>query len=1376
MPEIITLKVRVDEGTSAAAIEKYRQFAKEMNHTVIKPKVDLSGIQQTDTVIQSRINLLTGVTRETSNINKQTSMFGKLSKEAFKQYSSGVINAEQAVQGFTKNIKDAQTETQKTGDSIGALSAKVLKWAAATTLIYAPIRAFREALTTLKEVDGQLVSIQKVTDMTREEMDALTDSAYALASQMGRTADEVLNASVTFARAGYGEQIEQLSELSVLVQNVGDVESDTASEFLLAVDAAWKLNGSYSDLIEVVDGLNEITNRNATDMDKMTSGITVAASVFASAGESAQTFAAMLGTATAATQRSGSEMARGLRTIAMNIRQIRGETEDGELIDGESIANAAKALQQYAGISTMTNGQLRLTSDVLGELAGKWETLDTVAQSAVAEALAGKRQANILTALMSNWDKYEKMMQDYAEGAGSALKENEIYLESWEAKSKQLSAAWTEFVSHLVDSDAIKAGLDVMIAFVEVLDSAPGKAALMVAALGALAVGADALKNKVEKLNFAMLKNPIFLAISGTTIGVAAIISIFDAISTTLEEQKEIVQDLTTEVNNLQSEYDQLLNNPDRTEAEERRLKILQLELDTQKELLELEKKKQYQMEWGSQVATTETQWTYDSMGNQVPASMSIVYKDRAEVIREQIESYSAVEAEAQKAWDAVEGLTYGTEEYAEAVEKAAEADEEAAKVNADKLDLITQTIENLESYGDLLGTSERELLEWLYLLVDQEYELSEAMEESSNSAASWSVAEKSHIEILAEVKENVELLRDAQEELNENNVLSADTAQKLIEKYPELADQLTLTENGYILTKNALDDLIQSQIQQYGMNDQAQESAQNAINAQAEMRGYIIDTTLSIWDQVYALQALYATEKLNEGWTRSEIYKTSQWQDYASILASYENAQRNEKKAEEVVNQLMNAPRSSSSGGSSRSSAKQEETDPFQEMKDALDDTLNDMEHQIFLWEKQGNMSEAIINQYRAMQQKVHELAQYYRSQGLDENSEYIQALQKQWWSYEDSISSMQNALLDELKTAVNEQLERAQEARDRELEALDAELAKLEESRRLEEEKLTLQEKQLAVEEARKALLDAQNERTIRRLQNGVWEWVADEETVRTAQDAYADAKKELRDYQEDLAYNAAVEEINARKEAINAAYDTIEESWERIIESMESPSREISEILNDIADYGAPLLQQNVNSINALLGSLSNYMAAVVGTSTGGSVSGGSKDYKNDATDYSKLMLNASSAGEFSYWAGERDKKAAAQGIDYTSSGYRDNSTLFNEWKKTHTFDSGGILQGIGGIKATAQNEAVLSPEMTERILSPVSNERFTSFANALGLIFGSAEAFASQMTAGNRYSSITDSHAVNYYINGVKIGQDMAQQPLSTVLSTLKLYTN
>ena len=191
-------------------------------------------------------------------------------------------------------------------------------------------------------------------------------------------------------------------------------------------------------------------------MAKLADGVSVAGSVFSTSGESVQMFTALLGAGTAATQRSGSEVARGLRTILMNIRQIKGETEDGELINGESISKASTALKEYAGIQTIVDGELRKGSDVLRELAGKWDSLGSVAQSALAEALGGKYRANILVALMSDWDAVEKQMRDYASGAGSALAENEKYLDSWTAKSAKLSAAWTEFVSASLDSGTIK--------------------------------------------------------------------------------------------------------------------------------------------------------------------------------------------------------------------------------------------------------------------------------------------------------------------------------------------------------------------------------------------------------------------------------------------------------------------------------------------------------------------------------------------------------------------------------------------------------------------------------------------------------------------------------------------------------------------------------------------------------------------------------------------------------------------------------------------------------------------------------------------------------------------------------------------------------
>ena len=67
-----------------------------------------------------------------------------------------------------------------------------------------------------------------------------------------------------------------------------------------------------------------------------------------------------------------------------------------------------------------------------------------------------KRQANALTAVLENWQDVENAIDIYANSAGSALRENEIYLDSWEAKSKAVSAAWNEFVNGFLNSDWIK--------------------------------------------------------------------------------------------------------------------------------------------------------------------------------------------------------------------------------------------------------------------------------------------------------------------------------------------------------------------------------------------------------------------------------------------------------------------------------------------------------------------------------------------------------------------------------------------------------------------------------------------------------------------------------------------------------------------------------------------------------------------------------------------------------------------------------------------------------------------------------------------------------------------------------------------------------
>lgn len=80
--------------------------------------------------------------------------------------------------------------------------------------------------------------------------------------------------------------------------------------------------------------------------------------------------------------------------------------------------------------------------------------------------------------------------------------------------------------------------------------------------------------------------------------------------------------------------------------------------------------------------------------------------------------------------------------------------------------------------------------------------------------------------------------------------------------------------------------------------------------------------------------------------------------------------------------------------------------------MSEAFDKIIGNFEHSIFMLERNGGSTEDIIGTYKSMQQAAHNQAEEYRKLGLDENSDYIQALQKQWWKYQDSIDELEHSV----------------------------------------------------------------------------------------------------------------------------------------------------------------------------------------------------------------------------------------------------------------------------------------------------------------------------------------------------------------------------
>lgn len=405
-----------------------------------------------------------------------------------KEFVDGVKNASGSLKKLRANYAQTRNETDKLtnstnvlGDTFSHIVGKITVWQVVNTAVAKVKRSFTEAIDTMKQVDTEMTAIQKVTGNTSAEMEKLGNTAYEAASKYGVAVTDYLKSVGTFAKAGYKEMSEDMAELATKTQLVGDVTSDIANQFILSADAAYKMKGNVEELNDVLDKANEIENNYATSIQKMAEGFPIVANVASMANMSIDELMAALGTITAVTQESGTKAATALRALILNIiGDTETEIEDGVSWTKDEINSLNDALWIYAEDAmkaAQASGTLVDPMKAIASLSKAYKDgLLTQAELASLESdLGGKLRTNQLDALVKNYDMYAEMLDKVANSAGSADKEVSIMLNSWESKTNILKNRWTEFISHLTDTDLIKGALDGLIKLVEALDSGFGK-------------------------------------------------------------------------------------------------------------------------------------------------------------------------------------------------------------------------------------------------------------------------------------------------------------------------------------------------------------------------------------------------------------------------------------------------------------------------------------------------------------------------------------------------------------------------------------------------------------------------------------------------------------------------------------------------------------------------------------------------------------------------------------------------------------------------------------------------------------------------------------------------------------------------------------
>lgn len=295
----------------------------------------------------------------------------------------------------------------------------------------------------------------------------------------------------------------------------------------------------------------------------------------------------------------------------------------------------------------------------------------------------------------------------------------------------------------------------------------------------------------------------------------------------------------------------------------------------------------------------------------------------------------------------------------------------------------------------------------------------------------------------------------------------------------------------------------------------------------------------------------------------------------------------------------------------------------------------------------------------------------------------------------------------------------------------AYDDLISKLEELRDLQKESTEWEEKKLAVMEAEQALENARNEATVRRFNQatGQWEWQTDEKKI-------AEAEKNLEQAQLDLqeaAYSNIIEQLK-KGDATN--------------ESILAILQEVAPLLGADNDFVDAVINafKDKTGVDITKPAISNFDAAQNYINEKGLKESDREKWTEDKT-FEKL-----------YNALTDEEKAKLKGKSY---------------------DSGGIANGLGVmVKATAQPETVNDPELTRKILSPVSNAEFNRYVRDMGIMFERSHQYA-QAPIIERVGGAVDNRVNNsgqVIMNGVAIGSDKRGNSLDEILSLANIVPN
>ena len=438
-------------------------------------------------VITRLTPLLSALTNEETSLEDKQ----KLVNQAIRQFEQDCVNgakSSKTLQDSTKGLSsglesfkqqlgqvNAQwLNLQKQQATFNSMKTAIVNFMGFNQVLNITKRAVKEAMDHIKQLDTVMNGIAIVTDMTTADLWNQVDVYSEMAQRYGTSIQGAYEVSKIYYQAGYEtNEVLTLMNETLKMSKISGLDYATTTDYMMNAIKGFKME--VADAAAVVDVYSALAANTAVSQQELAEAMSKTASSMAGVGSTFEDTSAMIATMVSVTRESANNIGSAMKSIASRYGELTKDPT--KLLDSEGEAmsfNKVDTALKSVGITLQTTDhQFRDFTDVIVELADKWDTLDSAQQRYIATQFAGNRQQNRFLALVSNKDLLQENMDVAAASEDTGTLQALKALDSLESKLNQVQVAYQQFYTTIGAEGVWKTVLDGIKNFVDSLNGLP---------------------------------------------------------------------------------------------------------------------------------------------------------------------------------------------------------------------------------------------------------------------------------------------------------------------------------------------------------------------------------------------------------------------------------------------------------------------------------------------------------------------------------------------------------------------------------------------------------------------------------------------------------------------------------------------------------------------------------------------------------------------------------------------------------------------------------------------------------------------------------------------------------------------------------------